>query len=100
MLFLSLGLPGARIDVLCVRFGVNILCAGVWVLTEFASFCGVRAPFVDAFCVGFKELFGRPACICMGFERYNLIIRTNSMQVMAPMFKTRVDTRNCLLVLL
>ena len=30
-------------------FGVNILCAGAWVLTEFASLSNPRAPFVDAF---------------------------------------------------
>ena len=39
-LFLPLGLPGARIDVLSVSavFGVNILCAGAWVLIEFERF--------------------------------------------------------------
>ena len=48
--------------------------------------------------MGFKELFARPACICMGFKGYHLKTRVHSMQVMPPMLKTHVNTRNCLLV--
>ena len=96
-LSLSLGLPGARIVVLsvCARFGVNILCTGMWVLRAFDRYCGARAPFVDVFSMGFKDLFGRPACICMGFEGYHHKTHANSMQVMLPMLKTRVNIRNC-----
>ena len=56
--------------------------------------------FVDALSMGFNELFGRLACICMGSKGYNLKTRVYSMQVMSPMLKTRVNTRNYLLVLL
>ena len=46
-LFLSLGLLGGVLGSTCVRvrsggFGVNILCAGTWVLIEFASFLASR----------------------------------------------------------
>ena len=51
-------------------------------------------------CLGFKRLFARRACICMGFKGYHLKTRAYSMQVVPPTFKTRVNTRNCLLVLL
>ena len=50
--------------------------------------------------MGFKALLARPACICMGFKGYHLKTRVYSMQIMPPMLKTRVNTRNCLLVLL
>ena len=45
-LFLSLGLPGARIHVLCVSapFGVNVLCAGMWVLRAFDRY---SSPWAD-----------------------------------------------------
>ena len=46
------GPPGCwdpRVPCASGALGVNILCAGPWVLSELASFCEVRAPFVDAF---------------------------------------------------
>ena len=43
------GPPGCYDRRVCGAFGVNNLCAGAWVLIEFASFSNPRAPFVDAF---------------------------------------------------
>ena len=70
-LFLPLGLPGARIDVLSVSavFGVNILCAGAWVLIEFERFLWAGGLFYNAETMGFKKIENAAYSICMGFNR-------------------------------
>ena len=72
-LFLPLGLPGARIDVLSVRpcavFGVNILCTGAWVLIEFERFLLAGGLFYNAKTMGFKKIENAAYSICMGFNR-------------------------------
>ena len=71
-LFLPLGLSGARIDVCACAsavFGVNILCAGAWVLIEFASFYMRRGLFYNAKTMGFKKIENAAYSICMGFNR-------------------------------
>ena len=71
-LFLPLGLPGARIDVCacpCAVFGVNILCAGAWVLIEFERFLWDLGLFYNAKTMGFKKIENAAYSICMGFNR-------------------------------
>ena len=73
-LFLPLGLPGARIDVCpsvraCAVFGVNILCAGAWVLIEFERFLLAGGLFYNAETMGFKKIENAAYSIRMGFNR-------------------------------
>ena len=57
------------VHVRCGAFGVNILCAGTWVLIELASFSVPRALFHIARSMGFKKTENAAYSICMGFER-------------------------------
>ena len=71
-LFLPLGLPGARIDVCpcpSAVFGVNILCAGAWVLIEFERFLWAGGLFYITKTMGFKKIENAAYSICMGFNR-------------------------------
>ena len=70
-LFLSLGLPGAGIDVcasVCGACGVNILCAGTWVLTDSGRFLLAEGLFYIAKTRGFKKIENAAYSICMGFK--------------------------------
>ena len=50
-------------------FGVNILCAGAWVLIEFERFLLAGGLFYNAKTMGFKKIENAAYSICMGFNR-------------------------------
>ena len=50
-------------------FGVNILCAGAWVLIEFERFLLAGGLFYNAKTMGFKKIENAAYSICMGFKR-------------------------------
>ena len=50
-------------------FGVNILCAGAWVLIEFEMFLLAGGLFYIAETMGFKKIENAAYSICMGFNR-------------------------------
>ena len=76
----------------CGALGGNILCAGMWFLTAFDRYSKPRAPFVDAFRMGFKDLVARIACICMGFKGYHLKTHANSSITICKAHKTHANS--------
>ena len=54
---------------MCAVFGVNILCAGAWVLIEFERFLWDLGLFYHAKTMGFMKIENAAYSIYMGFNR-------------------------------
>ena len=81
---------------MCVRYGINIMCAGAWTLVQFALFSEPRSRLLMHFEWPSRSRLKDLLVCAWVLKGTSSPPRTDSMQVMPPMLKTQVNTRNCL----